>query len=302
MRPTLWITGVGGFTGRHLLSFFDGRSDRPVVVGLGVAPAGPRGVDAYFRLDLCDREAVAAAARERRPRWVIHLAGVLPPTDEAAMWRVNVGGTVGLLLGLRSAGCAGVRLLSVGSASEYAPVASSEARAETSPCGGASAYGDTKWVQTLVALEGRSDEVEPVVARTFNLIGPGLSPRLVVGSLCAQFARGESLNEVVVGNVESARDYVDVRDAAEAYWLLAVQGRPGEVYNVCSGRPVTVADVLRLLERLTGRTPRVRVDPERLRPSDPPIVYGTCTKLREATGWEPRFSLQQSLRDMLGAV
>lgn len=300
MNETLWITGASGFTGSRLVAFVGGLPNRPRLVGLNAAAPGPAGVDAHFNLDVQDADAVAAVASREPPRWVIHLAGVMPPVPAEAMWSANVGGTLGLMLGLRAARVRHARVVSVGSAAEYAPSSSTSARVETSECGGASPYGNTKWAQTLVALgAARGGDIEPLVARTFNLIGPGLATRLVLGSLCEQFSRDPAPDEIVLGNPDAARDFVDVRDAVEAYWQVARGGNAGEVYNVCSGRPATVREILGILGQLTGRAPRIQSDPSRLRPSDPPVVWGTPAKITGVTGWKPRLSLEQSLRDMI---
>jgi len=298
---TLWVTGAAGFSGKHMVRLLTGLPEKPRLVGLDVAEAGPQGLDAYRRLDLNETEAVVSAAREDRPSWVIHLAAAMPPADEAQMWRVNVGGTVSLLSGLASAGCDGCRVVGVGSAAEYLPLLEGSL-AEDSPCGGASLYGRVKWAQTLVTREaGRQLGLAVMVARTFNLIGPGISVSFVPGWLCKQFAQSEPLTEITIGNTKSSRDFVDIRDAVAAYWALAQQGEPGEVYNVCSGRATRIQDLIDLLCELTGHAPKIRVDPARLRGADPPVSYGDYGKLARRTGWRPRLSLRDSLDGMLKA-
>jgi GDP-4-dehydro-6-deoxy-D-mannose reductase len=220
----------------------------------------------------------------------------MPPAAESEMWRANVGGTVGLLLGLRE-GSRRLRIVSVGSAAEYAPFAPSPLT-ETSPCGGASLYGNTKLVQSLTCLWLAAEcRVDVLVARTFNLVGPGLPPRLIAGSLVHQFLA--AAEEVHVGNVHTARDFIDVRDAVRAYWLLVQQGKSGGIYNVSSDNSVSVREMLDTLSRVSGHSPRIRIDPSRVRVNDPASVYGDSTRLREATRWVPTISLEQSLRDML---
>ena len=118
MNGTLWITGVAGFSGRHLADYIASRSSRPRVVGIDVCDAPSLPLDAYHRLDLCDAVAVAIAARGARPTWVIHLAGVPPAASAGDLWRGHVGATLGLATGLIRAGCRQTRLLSIGSAAE----------------------------------------------------------------------------------------------------------------------------------------------------------------------------------------
>jgi GDP-4-dehydro-6-deoxy-D-mannose reductase len=299
MSEVLWITGASGFTGRHLVTFIQGQPNPPRIVALDVATSPPSGVTSHHTVDLTDPHAVHRVASLEPPNWVIHLAGLMPPADESALWRANVGGTVGLLLGLAASGQR-PRVLSVGSAAEYDPRVPSPL-SEDALGGGASPYGNSKLSQTLACLAlARDRAIEAIVARPFNLIGPGLPQRLVVGTLVHQFASGS--DEIRIGNPDTARDFVDVRDAVRAYWLLVRRGRPAEIYNVCSGRGVRVSEVMTLLSRITGRNPNIVVDPSRVRPQDPIAVFGDFSRLRDATNWEPETSLEQSLREMLACA
>jgi GDP-4-dehydro-6-deoxy-D-mannose reductase len=283
------------------VSFARNLPKRPRLVGLDISARRPDGLDVYSQVDLEDSNSVAQLAEKYRPNWVVHLAGLMPPTEPSTMWRANVGGTLGLVAGLRSGRAASARVVSVGSAAEYTPVESTLPRTESSPCGGASVYGKTKLAQSLVALGAAGEGVETLVVRAFNLLGPGSPGRHVVGWLCEQLASGPSDAEIVLGNIDSSRDFVDVRDAVEGYWLAATRGLAGEVYNLCTGAAVSVRTIVDILGRIEGRTLRVTVDPSRLRQSDPPAVWGEHSKLTEATGWIPRIPLEQSLRDMLQA-
>src|SRR6267142_859183 len=267
MTEVLWITGASGFTGRHLVRFLRRSGASVRIIGVDIDVSAAADLDAARAIDLTNAEAVAALAGREPPDWVIHLAGLMPPAAESEMWRANVGGTVGLLLGLRE-GSRHLRIVSVGSAAEYAPRAPSPLT-ETAPCGGASLYGNTKLVQSLTCLWLAAEcRVDALVARTFNLIGPGLPRRLIAGSLVQQFLA--AAEEVRVGNVHTARDFIDVRDAVRAYWLLVQQGESGGIYNVSSDNAAS--------------------------------VFGDSTRLREATRWVPTISLEQSLRDMLAQV
>lgn len=299
MTEILWVTGVSGFSGRHLVRFVRSLPDAPRVVGLDVRPARECDADALHVVDLSDAAAVEALASPAPPRWVIHLAGLMPPAPDGEMWRANVGGTAGLLVGLRRAGARDTRIVSIGSAAEYSLTAPGPVR-EDAPTGSASPYGTTKLAQTLMCLHlGVESGFRPVVARPFNLIGPGLSPRLVAGSLVKQFVEAGDRGTIRAGNTHTARDFVDVRDAVRAYWLLATSDRAAGIYNVCSGRPTRIEHLFDLLSRITGQSPRIERDPTRVRSGDPVEVFGDPTRLREATGWNPEIALEASLRDML---
>jgi len=301
VSKTLWITGVLGFTGGHLRALLAKQSDELRIVGLDLGDQKPDGVDAYCQVDVNRVNEVASAARSDRPDYVIHLAGSAPPVPDADLWYANVGGTLGLLQGLAAAGCREqTRIVTIGSAAEYDPRADCPLT-ETSTGGGASEYGRAKWVQGRVAIDaGAYFGLSVMVARPFNLIGPGLPTRLVAGWLVQQFIR--PIDEIEIGNLDTARDFVDVRDAVAAYWRVAQKGKAGEVYNVCTGRATTIKELLSLCCEITGTSPRVRVDPSRLRTADVSVSYGSHEKLYQATGWQPHYQLRDSLVAMLATA
>jgi GDP-4-dehydro-6-deoxy-D-mannose reductase len=137
--------------------------------------------------------------------------------------------------------------------------------------------------------------------RPFNHVGPGQTAAFVVSALAQRIveARRAGADSIIVGNLAARRDLTDVRDVVRAYRLLAERGVAGEVYNVCSGRDIAIADVARQLQSLAGVELRFELDPALSRPVDVPVVRGDFTKLHEATGWEPRLSLERTLLDVL---
>lgn len=297
----VWVTGAAGFSGRHVVRLLRGLESPPRVVGLDVGGQPPEGVDvdAYVRLDLTDPSGIRRLAEQARPTHVIHLAGLMPPAAEPEMWRANVGTTLALLLGLAEAGCT-ARLVSVGSAAEYAPgdgpIVESQALSPTSP------YGRTKLAQTTLALALGARLGLPVcVARTFNLIGPGLPPALVAGALCRQIVDPDT-REIRIGNTASQRDFVDVRDAVRAYWDIARLGAAGEVYNVATERATAVRSLVEQLLELAGRALPVISDPALLRSQEADCVVGSAGKLRALCSWQPAFTLRDSLAAMLEAA
>jgi GDP-4-dehydro-6-deoxy-D-mannose reductase len=163
------------------------------------------------------------------------------------------------------------------------PYAASKAAAEAMLLGEAHAFG-----------------LNVIVTRAFNHIGPGQSDRFAVAAFASGLARIAAGGErvLLVGNLESERDFLDVRDVVRAYTELARSGRTWEIYNVCSGRAVAMRDVLRELVAIAHVPVEIRADPDRMRPSDTPISFGSNAKLVAATGWSPRITLVQSLRDI----
>jgi GDP-4-dehydro-6-deoxy-D-mannose reductase len=297
-QKRIWITGAAGFSGRHLIRFLRELPQPLQLVGFDLRPDAPQGLDAYHAVDLGDGAKLRELAEAQPPDCVIHLAGVLPPTPEPDLWRVNVGGTLNLLHALAAAK-AKPRFVTVGSAAEYTNFTSKKTR-ENHSTGGNSPYGRTKWAQSMLALEfGRETGIPVMVARTFNLIGPGTPLSLVPGALCAQFTNGE--REVKVGNLKPERDFIDIRDAVAAYWKICEKGKPGQIYNVATGKTASIRTLVELFRKNASVQKKVQQEATRSRKNDLNRVCGDNTKLL-ALGCRPKISLKQSVCDMLQAA
>jgi GDP-4-dehydro-6-deoxy-D-mannose reductase len=289
----LLITGVGGFVGSRLARHLVARGER--VSGTYLEPPPPLpGVDLY-EADLLDPASLARAVAAAAPDAVVNLGGLSHVGESwqrmGDYFRVNVLGTENLL-----AAAAGRPVVVASSAEVYGPVPEAEQPiAESRPVDPRTPYALTKAAAERLAL-GRG----AVVARSFNLIGPGQSPQFALPAFAAQLAaiaRGEREPVLKVGNLSARRDFVHVDDGAAAYRLLAEKGRPGEVYNVASGRAPSIAEALDRLLAATGVQARIEEDPERLRPVDLPLLLGDATRLR-ALGWQPAKSLDDALADL----
>ncbi len=296
-QKRIWITGAAGFTGRHLIRFLRALPGPVQLVGFDLRPEAPEGLDAYHPLDLGDAAKLRELAETQTPDRVIHLAGLLPPAAEPDLWRVNVAGTLNLLQALAAAKNPALRLVTVGSAAEYTNYSTGRIREDHS-AGGASPYGRTKWAQSTLALAfGAEHKMKVMVARTFNLIGPGTPLSLVPGALCAQFLNGEV--EVKVGNLKPERDFIDIRDAVAAYWAICEKGTAGNIYNVCTGKTASIKTLVELFRKNAPVAKRVRREVARSRKNDFNRVCGDNRKLL-ALGCRANISLKQSVCDMLG--
>jgi len=239
---------------------------------------------------------------------VYHLAAVSHVgeswADPERTWRVNTEGTLHVLRACLDAGVA--RVLVVGSAEEYGPVDKDALPiTEDAPLRPVSPYSASKVGAEFLALQSFLGEGLPTLrVRAFNHTGPGQSPGFLIPALAGRIAAAEheGRDEVAVGATDPVRDITDVRDIVRAYRLLVERGVPGEVYNVCRGEGVSVAEVAQQLLALAKRPLRLTVDPELVRPVDVPRLIGSPTKLNEATGWEPEIPLARTLADVLDAA
>lgn len=299
MPRVIWITGASGFSGSHLAQYLRGLSEELEVIGLDAIRQAASLFDSFHVVDIRNEDAVGRLAEAKPPDRVFHLAGRMPPAPEEELWCTNVSATLAFLHALKGRTKKGLRILSIGSAAEYLPT--SATLTEKHPCGGITPYGRTKWAQTVLALAaGRALNLHVSVARTFNLLGPGLSPQLVAGSLCAQFSANPR-KTIEVGDLRPMRDFLDIRDAVAAYWRILERGPAGEIYNVSSGRAVSIRTLAQTFADLSGFRGRFREKTSRVRRGEIHRSCGSNTKLRRL-GWAPSISLRRSLSDMLEQV
>lgn len=298
------VTGAAGFVGGHVVANLLAAGHE--VTGASYAPWEPPPGAAAEPFDIQDKEAVAEAVARRRPEGVIHLAAQASPRRswEAAdeTYAVNVGGASHLFEALVAT--PGTRVLLVGSAQEYGAANQGRPICETDPLKPTSPYGVSKVAQELVgALYRRQYGMPVVMARPFNHTGPGQSSEYAVGSFASQVAEIEAglrPPAMQVGWLEARRDFLDVRDVAEAYRLLVERGAPGEVYNVASGSAVRIGDLLDILLKAAGLSGVVEVTSESAgRAGDPETLVGDARKLMDGLGWAPAIPLPRSLEDTL---
>jgi GDP-4-dehydro-6-deoxy-D-mannose reductase len=298
------VTGAGGFVGPHLLTTLHGAGHEVVAASHApFLPPIPAETDIF---DVRDGARFREILDARKPDAVIHLAAQASvrrsweATDET--FAINVNGTSHLLEALSDR--PDTRVLLIGSAQQYGQTDVSRPLVETDPLLPRSPYGVSKVAQELVgALYRRHFGMSVIVARPFNHTGPGQSTEYAIGAFSAQVAeieRGERAPRLTVGWLEGRRDYLDVRDVANAYRLLIEGGEPGEVYNVASGKAERIGDLLDILLDAAGLKDVVEIVAEaEPRPGDPPVLVGDSSKLREGLGWKPEIPLTASLADTL---
>src|SRR5436190_20608004 len=303
LAPIL-VTGAAGFAGSHLLDLLAPSHSVTAWRRPGTSPRRNAPNVEWQEVDLLDRSVVARAIAASRPAEVYHCAGAAHVgqswTDARETLAANVLGTHHLLDGLRAAGIA-ARVLIPGSSYIYRQ--SDHALSEDDPIGPASPYGLSKLAQEMLGRRAPAEDGQHVfLTRSFNHIGPRQDPSYAAPGFARQIAMieaGRLAPAIEVGNLDAARDLTDVRDTVRAYRDIVERGRAGVVYNVCTGKATKIKDVLDRLVAMSRVPVTVRVDPNRYRRNDNPLLLGNGARLRNDTGWAPAIPLDETLLDLL---
>ena len=288
------VTGASGFVGKYLIDHLKDSGDD--VVETVIVSGGP---------DLSDLEGFTDLIQRAAPEVIFHLAGqadVGRSWDEVAeTFQANTEGTLNILMASRSVSNA--RVITVTSADIYGVVDSKDLPlSEEAPLRPVSPYSASKAAADLLALQaylGHNQEV--IRVRAFNHLGPGQSEKFVCSALAARIAYNEinNISELAIGNLAAQRDFTDVRDVVRAYRLLALEGKAGEAYNVCSGSSTSIETIAEKLLSLSKSAMTLTVDASLLRPIDLPDLRGNPSKIQKDTGWIPEVSLDETLSDLL---
>jgi nucleoside-diphosphate-sugar epimerase len=278
---TLLITGADGFTGQHLT--------------LAAQAAGYR-VHPLVA-DITDAAAVMDEVAAITPTHLIHLAAISAVThkDEAAIYRVNLFGTINLLNALAALPYQLGKVLLVSSANVYGNTTQSPITEDCCPIP-VNHYAISKLAMEYMAATF-TDKLPIVIARPFNYTGVGHDGRFVIPKLIQHFA--QRAPTIALGNLQVEREFNDVRTVCNAYLKLLTQGKTGQAYNICSGRGVSLQTVINTLCDLTNHTPEIIVNPDFVRPNEVHRLCGSPTKLEACTGILGHPTLRETLEWML---
>lgn len=284
------LLGGMGFAGRHMQQLL-ARDHQVLACGSEV--------------DVRDLDAVRKVVGQCKWDWVASFASITTVKesfeDPSGTYAIGFLGTLNILMALKEVGFDG-RVLNISSSEVYGhPTPDDLPIAETADLRPLSPYSVSKAATELLCYQwSRSEGIDVVTARPFTHIGPGQSARFAISNFSRQLAEIKlGLKEAVmhVGDTSTTRDFTDVRDAVRAYRMLLESGEPGLVYNVCSGREVSLQDVLDQLIAITGMAIRVETDSTMLRATEQRRLLGSYEKLKQATQWQPEIGLKQTLSD-----
>ncbi|SEN12012.1 GDP-mannose 4,6-dehydratase [Lihuaxuella thermophila] len=309
-KKRVLITGINGFVGPHMGQYLYSNHIRVLGIGRRDVSSIKHHRFEYQSCDLLQPSAAISLIHRFNPDYVIHLAaenGVQESWNNPAITlRSNILAALNIMEAVRRHPTGRFKgLLLIGSAHEYGDnFPDPTPRTEETPLRPSSPYGWSKMLQTQMALMYASLYSVPVIiARTFNLIGPGRSRGICakIAEQVVEMEQGLRPPKLILGNTKVQRDFLDVRDAVRAYWdLLQLDPVPaGEIFHVCRGSAYSISELVTLFQKHARVSFDVCTDPALIRKNETLILYGNNKKLCSATGWKPAFTLEESIRDLL---
>ncbi len=307
------ITGISGFAGSFLAEYLVSQN-KGKISGTYLDEASLGNIQNVktkvnlFKLNLTEEKKVFDIVLETKPDFIFHLAALTSPKvsfdNPFETIQNNVKAQLNLLEAVRKLKLLNTRILVISSAEVYGIVEKKDLPIdEDTKFMPASPYAVSKITQDFLALQYfLSYDIKIIRIRPFNHIGPRQSPNFVVSAFAkkiAEIEKGKTDNTLFAGNLDSKRDFTDVRDMVTAYSLAIEKGEAGEVYNIGSGKSYAISQILDRMLSLSKTKIKVRVDESLFRPSDNPDLLCDRSKFTNLTGWEPEIPIDKTLKDTL---
>ncbi len=314
-REKYLITGFSGFVSKHFIDYLENNKIEADVLGADINENIPFNYSnllyvkcCFEKIDLLNKTDVQRVISQFKPNYILHLASY---SSVAMSWKLpvesftnNTNIFLNLIDTVRLAEI-NCRILSIGSSEEYGNAAdNSISLREDHVLNPISPYAVARVSQEMLSkVYTDSYGMDIIMTRSFNHIGTHQKDIFVIPSFVKKMiALKESNNEVkelVTGDTSIIRDFVDVRAVVEAYYLLFKRGKKGEIYNICNGKGTSLTEVIQLISNILNIKVIQKTDPNLVRPNDNRVIIGSNEKLRKDTGWTNRFSLEDSLRDII---
>lgn len=302
------ITGSEGFVGQHIISLL--AKNNYDIIGLSKeTKLETTNQVRYIIGDILDSDKMFAILKNFTPDVILHLAGIAKTwdNDPRLVFDINLYGTLNIyqsILKLKDSQGYNPKIIYVSSAEVYGNTTDTSQITEEFPLNPINEYASSKLAADRLSYQyTQSHKLNIVILRPFPHIGPGQKTGFFVPDVVSQIVEIEntpSKDTLFVGNLTTIRDYLDVRDVVEAYRLVIEKDfTPGEVFNICSGSGIKIADLLNLILKLTTKQIVLAKNPDLIRPVDLPTYVGSNQKLVAATGWKPQYSLENTLKDII---
>ncbi len=312
------ITGAGGFVAYHFLKHLNALGERAEVLGLdlkisqNVRDYSFENVKLQFlEINLLEYRALEIAMVSFNPHYIVHLASFSSVGKswemplESFLNNTNIFLNIAEIVRHNGIKC---RILSIGSSEEYGNVKESDIPLkEDMLLHPGNPYAVARVSQEMLSkCYVEAYRLDILLTRSFNHVGAMQRLDFAIPSFAKQISdgvkQGQKEIKLFTGNISVIRDFIDVRDVVSAYFALLEKGKTGELYNVCSGKGHSLEDVVCMLSKIFDVQVLTETDPKRVRPVDNKVIVGSFEKLKEHTGWQPKFKLEESLKAVVDSM
>lgn len=308
MDKKILITGTSGFVGNHLIDNLITHGEKKIYGTFFSENKDLKKEVEYIKVDLRNEDEVFDLIEKIKPDILYHLAAFTSASESFLSPKEtfinNVSSQINILEAIKKNNLLDTKILLTSSAEVYGNVAKEDLPInEETVFNPTNPYAVSKLAQDFLGKQYfLSYGLKIIIMRPFNHIGPGQSDKFVVSSFAkkiAEIEKGKREPILPVGNLESKRDFTDVRDIVKAYALILEKGEFGQVYNIGSGKSHKISDILNMLLTYSSAKIKVEQDPKLLRPMDNPDLVCNFEKLEKVTGWKPEIDLEKTLKDTL---
>ncbi|MBN1899487.1 MAG: GDP-mannose 4,6-dehydratase [Spirochaetes bacterium] len=258
--------------------------------------------DNFYVLDLFHKNKIHSLLKALRPDLILDLIGLNDSGDITQYYRINSIARIRLLEAILSVKGYYPRVVTLGSAAEYGKMKQNELPVkETADCHPLNHYGISKLSGTFTGLfYHKHFGLKIMVARPFNILGAGMSENFSVPSFIRQIKELKKGRFPVlhVGNINTKRDFLHVRDVIMALFLILEKGQPGQIYNICRGESISIKTMINTILKIMGKDVKIKVDQKRIKKGDVPDSYGDNSRLKKL-GWDITYSIEEALNDMI---
>ncbi len=290
------VLGINGFTGQHFDNYIIKNALNNKFEFVGVDKEINRDFSIRcVKTDLLQADSISDLIEKESPVYVINLVGTFQSKIFDTFLAINAGITQKLFEAILKGKMNVRKLLLIGSAAEYGIPSTLPIKEET-PLHPLNWYGLSKVIQTNYAqFYVRNYDLPVIIARTFNIIGRGISPALSIGGFIERIAKANEGEVIEVGNIETKRDFLDIEDVLDAYWKLLIKGKSGEIYNVCRGESHYTKDLLDYLIKMAKKSLKININKGFFKSNDILDIYGDNSKIVNETSWKPKISIFDAL-------
>ncbi len=293
------ITGASGFLGQHLLQLLV-KND----IEIHTIDLKPCSIGIQHNVSLSNVSDLKNTLTAIEPDYIIHLAGIAHAADINTYYTINTSFAANLISAVKAWGNFSCPMILTGTSAEYGRIDKDELPiTEDTPTRPYDHYGISKLAQTLMGIREARDGLPLIMIRPFNIIGPGMPSHLALQSFVRQITKiikKEAEPVIETGDLSTSRDFVDVRDVADAIWrLITSPSAYGEVINICTGTDIKISDLLDRFIAIANVNVEIQTAPHRIKNVDIPVHFGSNEKLRRLTGFTPKRDLGTTLRDVL---